>query len=366
MEHFEPEILVIDDAAAPYPKTWEIVEKFPRVPARRVRDKDEALESVRQADDPVERGKQILFLTTHQGRFFKKCPGTKGLLCCNYAVVNFATNCHLDCSYCILQGYYENNPLISFFVNTDDLLAELERVFAADRRRVHRVGTGEFTDSLAMDAITEFSTIVVPFFAKQPNATLELKTKADTIEHLLDLDHQGRTSVAWSVNTPRMAASEEPKAATLDERLHAATRCQAAGYQIGFHFDPIFVYPGWEAEYHQVVERLFEAVSPDTISWISLGGFRFAPELKPIIRRRFPESAIVAGEFVPCADGKLRYFKQLRVNIYRSMLAALKRHGAHIPVYLCMESRQVWQQVYGWTPNLDADVAGLFDRRLRM
>jgi spore photoproduct lyase len=216
-----------------------------------------------------------------------------------------------------------------------------------------------------MDEITEFSKIVVPFFAQQPNATLELKTKADTIENLLHLDHQGRTSVAWSVNAPRMIASEESKTATLDERLRAATRCQDAGYAIGFHFDPIFVYPDWEAEYRQVVDRLFDAVSPQNISWISLGGFRFSPELKPIIRRRFPKSSIVAGEFVPCADGKMRYFKHLRIHVYTTMLDALKRYGAHIPVYMCMESRQVWNAVYGWTPNADADVACLFDRRLQ-
>jgi len=366
MEYFLPDSIYIDEAASRYPKTWEIVGKFPRVSVRQVCDKDEALSTVHQADDPVETGKHILFLTTHKGRFFKKCPGTKGLICCNYSVVNFATNCHLDCSYCILQGYYENNPLISFFVNTDDLLHELDEVFSADRQRVFRVGTGEFTDSLAMDEITEFSKIIVSFFAQQPNATLELKTKTDTIENLLHLDHQGRTSVAWSVNTPRMIASEEPKTATLDERLQAAIRCQEAGYAIGFHFDPLFVYPDWESEYHYVVEQLFDAVSLDNISWISLGGFRFAPELKPLIRRRFPQSTILTGEFVPCADGKMRYFKQLRLQLYKSMLAAIKQHGRHIPVYLCMESRQVWNQVYGWTPKLDADVACLCDRRLRI
>jgi hypothetical protein len=62
----------------------------------------------------------------------------------------------------------------------------------------------------------------------------------------------------------------------------------------------------------------------------------------------------------------MRYFKHLRIHVYKTMLDALKRHGAHIPVYLCMESRQVWNAVYGWTPNADADVACLFDRRLRL
>ncbi|MCP4402829.1 MAG: hypothetical protein GY801_36705 [bacterium] len=363
MEQYTPEIIYIDDAAEAYPKTWEIVEKLPNIPLRRVRDKAEALTHLKHSGRPADEGKEILFLTTQRGRFFKKCPGTKGQVCCNYYVVNFATNCHLDCSYCILQGYFENNPFITFFVNTDGLLAELGREFS-NASRMYRVGTGEFTDSLAMDDITEFSKIVVPFFAKQPNATLELKTKSGTIDNLLALDHQGRTSVAWSVNTPRMIAGEEPKAATLDERLTAASRCQEAGYQIGMHFDPIFYYSGWEAEYHQVVEALFDAVDPVNISWISLGGFRFSSELAPIIRRRFPESRILFGEFVRCKDHKMRYFKQQRLEIYRSMLGKIKGYGQHLPVYLCMDSQQVWKQVYGWAPHCDQDLAQLFDRRL--
>ena len=364
MEHYAPDVIYIDEAAAPYPKTAEMLARLPHVPVVRVKDKTEALVALQSSANRIDAGKQVLFLTTQKGRFFKKCPGTKGQICCNYYVVNFATNCHLDCSYCILQGYYENNPFITFFVNTDDLLAELDAVFSEDPTRLFRVGTGEFTDSLAMDDITEFSKIVVPFFANRPNATLELKTKSDLIENLLTLDHRGRVSVAWSVNAPRRISSEEPKTATLDERLRAAARCQDAGYQIGFHFDPIFYYPGWEAEYHGVIEQMFDVVRPENVSWISLGGFRYAPELKPIIRRRFPESQILCGEFISCADGKMRYLKPIRLEIYRSMLAKIHRYGRHIPVYLCMDSPQVWRQVYGWTPNCDRDLSHLFDPRL--
>ncbi|PID58137.1 radical SAM protein [candidate division KSB3 bacterium] len=363
MEYYSPEIIFLDPAAEAYPKTREILEKLPNVPVRRVHGKSDALAILKQSGRPLEQGKEIFFLTTQRGRFFKKCPGTKAQVCCNYYVVNFATNCHLDCSYCILQGYLENNPFLTFFVNTDDLLEELRREFT-DEQRVFRVGTGEFTDSLAMDEITEFSKILVPFFATQPNATLELKTKSDTIENLLSLDHQGRTSVAWSVNTPEHIAAEEPKTATLDERLCAAAHCQEAGYRIGFHFDPIFYTPGWERAYHQVVDRLFDTVDPDNINWISLGGFRFSPDLKAIIRRRFPDSKILFGEFVRCNDNKMRYFKAQRLEIYRSMLKRIKQYGQRIPVYLCMDSPQVWKQVYGWTPHCDRDLAHIFDRRL--
>ncbi len=58
------------------------------------------------------------------------------------------------------------------------------------------------------------------------------------------------------------------------------------GYLIGFHFDPMILYPGWEEKYHAVVSTIYGSLKPDRIMWISLGGFRYPRFLKPIIRER--------------------------------------------------------------------------------
>ena len=68
--------------------------------------------------------------------------------------------------------------------------------------RPFRIGTGELTDSLALDRLTGLSRRLVPYFAELPNATLELKTKSAEIGELLNLDSRGRTVVSWSVNAP--------------------------------------------------------------------------------------------------------------------------------------------------------------------
>ena len=53
--------------------------------------------------------KKRLFLTRYKGEFLKKCPGSDGQVCCNYFVINFASNCPMDCSYCYLQEYLADN-----------------------------------------------------------------------------------------------------------------------------------------------------------------------------------------------------------------------------------------------------------------
>ncbi len=158
---------------------------------------------------------------------------------------------------------------------------------------------------------------------------------------------------------------KEPKTATLDERLRAAALCQQAGFTIGFHFDPIILYSEWEKEYHQVVERLrWVVVKPPEYQLDQFRRISLHASTQADHPTRFPHSRILGGEFVTCADGKMRYLKPLRVQIYTSMLAKIKRYGRHIPVYLCMDSKQVWQRVYGWTPNCDRDLTHVFDRRL--
>ncbi len=108
--------------------------------------------------------------------------------------------------------------------------------------------------------------------------------------------------------------------------------------------------PGCEDDYHDVVKRLFSQVSPENVVWISLGTFRFPPSLKTIIQKRFPQSKIVYGEFIPGLDGKMRYFKPLRIALYRKMAAWIREYAPQITLYFCMEDDEVWRKSLGFVP----------------
>ncbi len=358
---FSPERILIEAGAEGLPMTRRVLARLPDLPVKTLPAVGPWIRQVSRDADLVEAARKWLVISRYPGAFLKKCPGTQGFVCCNYWVINAATGCPLDCTYCILQGYLENNPMIRVFANTDVLFSELERAFAANGGRHLRVGTGELTDSLALDALTDLSRELVPFFAGHPNAQLELKTKTDQVENLMDLAHAGRTVIGWSVNPPAVIASDEKGTASLAQRLHAAERCASVGYPVSFHFDPMVLEPGWEEAYREVVGQIFETVPATAIAWISLGGLRFAPAMKPIMRRRFPESRLVCGELIPCPDGKLRYLRALRVPAYRRMLAWIRTRGPEVPVYLCMESRDVWEAVYRDPAGRIRNLSGLFD-----
>jgi spore photoproduct lyase len=350
---YHPENLVIEEEVAGSPLVRSILAGLPGIPVQWVDRLGEEKKS--------ETGK-ALEIVKFKGRFVKACPGTRSYNCCGYQILNFGNQCSLGCSYCILQAYFPN-PNLRLFANIDEMMQELREHLRNSPRAVHRIGTGEFTDSLLLDHLTRLSEILVPFFAKQPNAVLELKTKTAQVDLLEKLDHGGRTIVAWSLNPAEVIAREEGAASSLSERLEAARRCQQWGFRLAFHFDPLLAYPKWKDGYAEVVGRLFSAVDPDGIAWISLGTLRFMPSLKATIRHHHPLSTILDEEFVPGLDGKLRYFRDLRVEMYSHLKELLLSVHKDLCLYLCMESNDVWREALGFTPADRGGLNAMLDRQ---
>jgi len=297
-------------------------------------------------------GKRRLVVQRHRGSFLQHCPaGTAGMVCCNYLVMSFASNCPFDCSYCFLQDYLKNNPAVKAFTNVGDGLAEIDAVLRAHPERTFRIGTGELADSLALDHLTDLSGELVPFFAERANAVLELKTKSTCVENLLRLDPRERVVVSWSLNPPALIGSEEPGTPTLEERVAAAARVQAAGYRLGFHFDPLIAHTGWEAGYREAIDTVFRRLDTRRVAWVSLGSLRMTPGLKAAIKARPQHATILDSELVPGPDGKERAWRGLRVKMYRQMLRWLREVDPQLPLYICMEPAGVWEKVFGEAPT---------------
>lgn len=339
--------LYIDQEVVDLPEVVSIQSRL-NLSSETVQNAREVFESVLSADDPVKKGKEVLFLTKNKGAFIRSCPGTSYYTCCGYKILHIGTFCTMDCSYCILQSYF-HPPVLQYFVNHDDMLSELDSLF--QKKSVSRVGTGEFTDSMIWERWTDLSSLLVPKFAGQSSAVLELKTKTIAIKGLKNLDHNQKTIVSWSLNTNRIISNEERHTTSLSERLKAAAKCESWGYRLAFHFDPMIIYEGCEEDYRQVVIQLFSTVSSENIVWISLGTFRFMPSLKPVIQERFPGSKIIYGEFISGLDNKMRYFKPLRIDLYQKMVSWIKEAAPNVLVYFCMEDDEVWEKSFGFIPS---------------
>jgi spore photoproduct lyase len=354
--------ILMEKAARDYPMTRRILARLPAVPVEVIPDRQALKAPGRDRAVWLAAAKSTLLLAVQKGPFWRPCPGTRDYICCGYQVLQVTLNCPMDCTYCVLQGYV-NVPAITIFVNVEDLLAEIETRWAASPERVWRLGTGEFGDSLALDDLMGLNERLMPRFAGQSRAVLEIKSKWPAPEALLTLGPNPQVIFAWSLNPPEIIAGEEKLAASLELRLKAAARAVAAGFRVAFHFDPLIYFPGWEEAYRRTVDRLGAAIPPQAIAWVSLGGLRFLPLLRRLILRRFPTSRIASQEMVLAPDGKLRYFRSVRVEMYAGLREWLTRVAPGALLYLCMESPRVWQEVFGFTPEGET-LSQLLDRRV--
>lgn len=351
MQSFRPTRIYIDAAVRDLPRVSRVLDMFADVPSEVISDA-----SVLKKPIPMTEAKKMLFLTRHKGDAVKSCQGLGDYVCCDYRTLSFISNCHLECSYCILQDYLKNNPVISFFMNVEEILDEVDAFLKQNPDRTFRIGTGELSDSLALDGITGFSSDLVPFAAQRSNMILELKTKSDQVDQLLKLDHRGKTVISWSVNPEIYVAQEEHKCASLADRLTAARKVADAGYKVAFHLDPLLDFPDWKEEYRGLVAHIRAAFDPDEISWISMGSLRFTPGLARTIKERWPKSKLLDGELFPTSDGKVRYLRGIREDLYAHVKGLLEEAFPQTTNYLCMETSPVWKKVYADVP---ATVAAL-------
>lgn len=316
-------------------------------------------EFINAAKDPISRAKKTLYITTNKGAVIKECPGTVHYTCCDYTILHTGTFCTMDCAYCILQAYF-HPPVLQYFAGIDTLFGHLTEKFT--QNKIFRIGTGEYTDSLIWEKVSLQPKFLVETFAKQNNCLLELKTKTINIDSLLPLDHNGKTVIAWSLNTTDIIHSEERGTASLKARLEAAKLAESKGYQLAFHFDPLVIYPGCETHYRSVIKQIFEHVSPENIVWISIGTFRFMPQLKKVIEKRFDHSTICYGEFILGLDNKMRYFKPLRINLYKEIISCIKAYAPHLLIYFCMEDEEVWETCMGFFPRKEGELGHMLDK----
>ncbi len=353
----------IDEDAADYPLTREIAARAAGARVLHGKAAEERMQELLMRPDPLLKGKRILRLMRHSGAFVKPCPGTNEYICCGLEILHIGQGCPMDCTYCALQAYL-NRPALEVFVNTDEMAAAVQRELSDNPTRRRRFCTGEFTDSLALDPVTNLSSTLVELFADQDVVSLEFKTKSDCVDGLLNCTPRSTVVVGFSMNAAVVSRTQELRSASLTARLKAARHLQDKGYKLAFHFDPILPVADWKPAYAETIRRIFESVDSRGIVWFSLGVLRFVPKLKDVAIERFGRIPYFHEGFLTALDGKSRLHVNRRIEIYHFMADTIRSHDPEARMYLCMESEHVWREGLGVFMKSDEDLAGYLNSAL--
>jgi spore photoproduct lyase len=277
----------------------------------------------------------------------------EGNACPNYWHFSPYGFCPYGCKYCYLAGTQgvKFSPTVKIYVNLPEILGEINRI-ARSQGRPTAFYLGKLQDALALDPLTAYTTVMIPFFAEHPWARFTLLTKSAYVDRLLELDHRGHTILSWSVNPPEVCSIFEENVPGIEERLEAMRKVAERGYPVRAVMMPIIPIEGWEDIYRSFTEHLIETVP---LQRLTLGGVCIYRGARRLMEEKLgldnTISAHIDDGSPAVGDGRSRYPRTLRHRAYSLVIEAARRLRPDLEFALCLEENALWEST-GLTERL--------------
>ncbi len=341
---FKPETILLWEKVADHLEAERILGLFPSDRVRVIeRQRMPRLPDV-SPSQALLAGKRTLMIgqtSSFVGRFDGRL-GSNVRCCAYHKLVPVSNGCPYYCTYCYLAFVYRKfAPFIKININYDAMFKQIRKTLAAAGGKAS-FNMGEMLDSLALDHITNLTTMLIPFFSRFSRGFLMLLTKSSNIDNLLAVEPNGQTVLSWSLNSQQMIEQYEFGAAGLSERIEAARQCQEHGYRIRIRIDPGILYPDWQTGYADLIQRALSVIRPENVTLGMLrllpGHFRLAAGAYGNRARKLWDHNFVRG----ASDDKLRYPPKQRVEFYTFLIDTIRSFDKKVSVSLCRETPEIW------------------------
>jgi len=287
------------------------------------------------------KGKKTLVFGVHKSAL--RFSDEDGNTCPNYWHFSPYGFCPYDCQYCYLAGTpgVIFSPTVKIFVNIDEILDQIARA-ASKLSEPTAFYLGKLQDGLALDSLTGYSRIMIPFFAQQKFARQTLLTKSADVDNLLDLDHQGKTILSWSLNPTQISNAFESNVPRPDERIAAMQKCADAGYPLRAVIMPIIPIEGWQHIYTRFLEKLLKSVCLERITLGQICSYSGALQLtERKLSKDNPISRMLEKD--KSRDGRVRFPIKLRIGVYKYLVNTIRKLQPKLQIGLCMEERETFK-----------------------
>jgi spore photoproduct lyase len=227
-------------------------------------------------------------------------------------------NCIYDCRYCFLQGMYRSANYV-LFVNYEDFERSLlDVVKKNDGPSVFY--SGYDCDSLALEPVSRFGEYFLPFFAANPRAVLEVRTKSTQIRSFLESEPLDNCVIAMSFSPQSASEKWENRVPSIAKRIEALCKLQQAGWKIALRFEPIISANDTVTSYTELFRQIFSKLDGDQIHSASTGLFRMPVDFHKNIVKQYPDEELFSRK-TEVKDGMLA----LKVVDEESQLEKIER-----------------------------------------
>jgi spore photoproduct lyase len=256
--------------------------------------------------------------------------------------VHSAYGCLHACDYCFVPSYF--NIMLDI-----DELADRLRSFGETIPEQKLFKFDNYTDTIPLEPEYGASETLVNMFADWQDRYLLLYTKSDNVEHLLNLDHKGKTLVSWSLSCETSAREIEKKTPSPDERIKAMEQCQAAGYPVRARISPTIPVRDWRTEYATLIDRLLQRVRPevitiDVLGWMTAVQMQDALDTGLFADEYADEIARQAAKELP-VQAKHLFPHEMRAEMLRFLIEEVQRRVPDQAISLCNETTDMWREL---------------------
>lgn len=191
-----------------------------------------------------------------------------------------------------------SKPYIRTYVNVDEIFDAAEEYMAERAPDITRFEASCTSDIVGVDHLTHTLKKAIESFGKSKYGKLRFVTKFEHVDHLLDAEHNGRTRFRFSINDDYIIKYFEPGTSRLDERIKAAIKVEEAGYPLGFIVAPIYLHEGWKDGYHEMFEKLKNALPEFAKKNLTFEMIqhRFTKPAKRVIQQNYPMTKLELDE----------------------------------------------------------------------
>lgn len=242
--------------------------------------------------ETYQNGKKTLVVSLKKGGSFQTCKPSADYM------LPLVSGCMGQCEYCYLHKQLGDKPFVRVYVNLEDIYEKAIAYMEKSEKEITVFEGSATSDPLCVEPYTQALKETILFFAKEPRGRFRFVTKYNDVDGLLDLEHNGKTEIRFSINTEHIRSSYEHSTASIEARISAAAKVMRAGYPVGFLIAPVFLYENWKEEYRGVIEHLKETLPVDYPHplFFEVITHRFTPKAKELIGNIFPESTLPMDE----------------------------------------------------------------------
>ena len=223
-------------------------------------------------------------------------------------------NCLFDCEYCYLKGMYPSGHMV-MFVNLEDYFSEISRMLESHPMYLC---ISYDSDLLAVEKIFGYVGRWQAFAKKHPDLTIEVRTKAAPADLWDQMQPLPNMIYAFTISPQHVIDHWEHHTPPLEKRLACAAKGIEMGYHIRLCFDPMLKYPGWKADYEEMLSKAGRLLDLKKVRDFSIGTFRIPADYLKRMRQLMPDSPIVWYPYSNI-DGVCRYDPQISDDMEQFM-----------------------------------------------